>query len=109
MASQLFNGKPGAPSLMPPNVTYAPARVMQGLRESPMFKQLSPADQNTMEALVQGFGFENGTSMAFPYMAPDNNNTFFADVIAKFFIVNRNANASKKSGSTWQPPGGHHD
>ena len=33
--------------------------------------------------------------MAFPYMAPDNNNYYFARNLAKHFIVNENDAAAK--------------
>lgn len=46
----------------------------------------------------------NGLSMAFPYMAPDNNNAFLADQVAPSFIANNNVNASKNSYGKWTPP-----
>ena len=45
----------------------------------------------------------NGLCMAFPYMAPDNNNAFFADQVAPSFIANENDNASKNSYAPWTP------
>ena len=42
--------------------------------------------------------------MAFPYMAPDNNNQFFGREIAREYVINRNDHekAVKTSGS-WTP------
>jgi len=48
-----------------------------------------------------GFG-QNALTMALPYMAPDNNNSFFGDVLAKFFIMNEKRTASKAP--TYTPP-----
>jgi hypothetical protein len=89
-----------------PNTTYVPGRVMTALKESPFFRALSAPQQWKLEELLNGFGFDhNGLSMAFPYMAPDNNNVFFADQLAREFIINRNQEASKNlSGKPWSSP-----
>lgn len=87
------------------NVTYAPGAPASALKESAWFKSLSQSQQQHLLKLLgySGFG-ENALSMAFPYMAPDNNNAFFADMIAKAFIMNQNAAASKNLGDSWKPP-----
>jgi len=78
---------------------------MSAIKESPYYKGLSDAQQRRLLALfgdrfARGFD-ENGLSMAFPYMAPDNNNYMFGDRVAKDFIMNKNR-AAAKSG-TWTP------
>jgi len=77
---------------------------MGALRESPFFQGLPPATQKRLKDLLFNLQFsQNGTSVAFPYMAPDNNNTWFADLLAKEFILNKSRAASKAYGE-WHPP-----
>jgi hypothetical protein len=87
------------------NLTYEPRQMSRALTESAFFRDLSAADQDKVKALVDKMGFgDNALSLAFPYMAPDNNSTFFGDLIAKHFIVNKNRMASKVG--TYTPPAG---
>jgi hypothetical protein len=87
------------------NLTYEPRQMSRALTESAFFQNLSPADQVKVRALVDKMGFgDNALSLAFPYMAPDNNSTFFGDLVAKYFIVNKNRMASKVGAYT-PPPG----
>jgi hypothetical protein len=88
-------------------VTLAPelGAPASALKESQWYKSLSGPQQQRLLKLLGFTGFgENALSMAFPYMAPDNNNAFFADLIAKAFIMNQNAAASKNLGPAWKPP-----
>lgn len=76
---------------------------MAALKDSPMFQGLPVAQQEQFLDLLGHLGWgKNGLSMAFPYMAPDNNNAFFGDQVAKDFIVNKNHKASKAG--HWTPP-----
>jgi hypothetical protein len=44
--------------------------------------------------------------MAFPYMAPDNNNQFFGKELAREYVVNRNDHQDAvKSYGPWEPTG----
>jgi hypothetical protein len=87
------------------NLTYAPRQMSRALTESAFFQNLSAPDQARVKALVDKMGFgDNALSLAFPYMAPDNNSTFFGDLVAKYFIVNKNRMASKVGAYT-PPPG----
>lgn len=86
-----------------PNTSYLPGRIMQALMDSPMYKGLSEPQQKQLVRLLDKLGFDqNGLSMAFPYMAPDNNNAMFGDQLAKEFIVNKNRDAAKTYGP-WKP------
>lgn len=60
--------------------------------------------RDRLKELLGTLGFaRNGTSVAFPYMSPDNNNNWFADQLAKEFILNK-SRATAKSDGPWQPP-----
>lgn len=88
-------------------VTYAPEQIARALEESDWFKSLPADKQARLKLILKHRGFSNnGMSMAFPYMAPDNNNALFADLFAKHFIVNENADASKNLFGPWAPPAG---
>lgn len=79
-----------------PNVVYEPGRNLSGLYDSPFYTSLVPVEQSELKKVVGAGGWSNGaTCIVFPYMAPDNNNAFFGDRIAEFFLVNRNRRASK--------------
>jgi hypothetical protein len=102
VAERVFNGDPGAgtPGVTQgnPNVTYMPGHVAQALKDTPFFQGLSAAQQQHLYKLLgheprreNALGYdENGLSMAFPYMAPDNNNQFFGAEIAEEYVVNKN-------------------
>jgi hypothetical protein len=86
------------------NNSYLPGRVMSAIKESPYYKGLTTAQQAQLLKLLGKFGLgydDNGLSMAFPYMAPDNNNYMFGDRIAEEFILNQNRAAAKTG--TWKP------
>jgi len=90
---------------MLPNTTYLPGRIMSAITETSYYKELTKAQQARLLRLFGGEyarGFDNnGLSVAFSYMAPDNNNRIFGDLIAKEFIVNKNRSASKSE--KWIP------
>jgi len=116
-AQALFNGAPGTPNagIARPgsNVTYAPESMVNSLKDSQWFNSLPRPKQDRLVDILKHTGFPgagqpdlagNGLSMAFPYMAPDNNNAFFADQVAPAFIANNNENASKNNYGEWTPP-----
>ncbi len=79
-----------------PNVEFAPRSMARGLKESFFYQGLDPAQQHELLKSVGSRGYKgNGLSTVFPYMAPDNNNSLFGDLIAKFYIANRNRAAAK--------------
>lgn len=79
-----------------PNTIYQPGNQMTALRSSSFYQGLTVAQRQRVEALINHRGFgENGLSVAFPYMAPDNNNRFFGWQLALRFILNQNRTASK--------------
>lgn len=91
--SSIGDGFPGST-----NVTFAPRAMSRALEESFFYKNLDPAQQENVSSVAGAKGFaRNALSMAFPYMAPDNNNSFFGDLIAKFYILNRNRSAAKSA------------
>ncbi len=93
-----------------PSVTYAPARIAEAVTESGFFKSLPPERQRALLDLLNyqnAHMYErNGLNVAFPYMAPDNNNVLWAKKIAPEFIANKNPKASKNSEQPWVPPAG---
>jgi hypothetical protein len=104
VSTSAADGRFKAPG-MKSKVDYEPGRVMQAIRDTPMYKGLTPEQQTRLLELLGNYGWgQNGLSMAFPYMAPDNNSQFFGDQIAPKFIVNKNADAAKKLGGNWSPP-----
>ncbi len=79
-----------------PNVDYQPHAMSRALEESFFFKNLEPNNKDALTELIQDPGYaSNALSMVFPYMAPDNNGSFFGSLIAHFYITNRNQHASK--------------
>ncbi len=85
------------------NGTYLPHQQASTLRNSPFFQSLGEADRELLTAAAGSFGFgQNGLSIAFPYMVPDNDNAFFGDRLAHQFIVERAKQASK--GYAFVPP-----
>lgn len=103
IADKRFTG-PGGFESKDPHLEYSPNEVSKALKESDFYKGLDDITRKQLEQLLTDLGFdENGLSMAFPYMAPDNNNMFFGDQIAKFFIMNEARDASK-TGTGWKAP-----
>ena len=103
IANERFTGAGGFTE-EDPHLTYSPNEVSKALKESDFFTNLDPRQQLELEKLLKDLGFDdNGLSMAFPYMAPDNNNMFFGDQIAKFFIMNEARDASKAP-KNWKAP-----
>jgi hypothetical protein len=88
----------------PTTTTFAPESMANALRGSDWYNSL-PADKKTrLEDLVQGLNFgSSGLTMAFPYMAPDNNNSFFSGTLAEQFVVNKNADGVKNN-TKYQKP-----
>jgi hypothetical protein len=104
-ANKLFTDPGTGITSSRPNTSYQPGRVMSAIKESPYYKGLTPAQQRRLLDLLGkdhwGLGYDdNGLSMAFPYMAPDNN-SMFGDGVAKDFIMNQNRDAAKSG--TWKP------
>jgi hypothetical protein len=98
MAKSVFDSPAGGISAIHSNVAFEPRSMSRALNESFFFQSLSPRDQRELHRVIgrKGFG-GNALSMAFPYMAPDNNNALFGDLIAKFFMVNHNRSAAKSA------------
>ncbi len=72
-----------------PNCTYSPSQTVTLFKDQPFYKQASPALKTKLERAVIHLGHrDNGLSLAFPYMAPDNNNGFFAKHMAPLFTLN---------------------
>ena len=104
VAKQRFTGPDGVIS-QNPRATYDPSRIVSALADSPMFKGLAEPQQRRLVDILHGLGWgQNALSMAFPYMAPDNNNQLFASKFAQEFIVNKNTDAAKKHSVPWKPP-----
>jgi hypothetical protein len=102
-AARLFNEPSSGVTAVNRNVSFQPREITQGLKESAFYRSLGPAEQAKLRDMVGDHGFGgNALSMAFPYMAPDNNNSFFGDLFAKFFIANKNRRAAKSP--TYQAP-----
>ncbi|HET9622332.1 MAG TPA: hypothetical protein VFP84_13260 [Kofleriaceae bacterium] len=103
-ANHLFTNPTTGLATHRPNTSYLPGRVMNVLERSPYYLALPPDQQQRMLKLLGrgGLGFDdNGLSMAFPYMAPDNNNRMFGDHVAREFIMNQNRHAAKTG--VWEP------
>ena len=86
--------------------------MVNSLKDSQWYSSLPKPKQDRLVDLLKHTGFPgsggadlngNGLCMAFPYMAPDNNNAFFADQVAPSFITNENENASKNNYAPWTP------
>jgi hypothetical protein len=104
-ANRMFTDPVGGITAHRANTFYLPGRVMSAIEHSPYFQGLTPSQQIQLKKLIgdqYALGYDkNGLSMAFPYMAPDNNNYLFGDQFAKEFIVNKNREAAKSS--PWKP------
>ncbi len=69
--------------------TFLPGKVITPFKQSDYFKNLSAKRKKIFELLMGSLGYgEDGLSIAFPYMAPDNNNQFFRTEIAPHFTLN---------------------
>ncbi len=72
------------------NVEYVTGHQVLPFKNQPAYQALSPMLQKLMHRIFGSLGFDrNGLSIAFPYMAPDNNNAFFSKEIAPYFTLNR--------------------
>ncbi len=70
------------------NVTCIPGEIVENFSTNAHVRSLNPAQQKIYKELLQGGGYEGGDySLAFPYMAPDNNNRLFATEFAKLFTL----------------------
>jgi hypothetical protein len=102
-ATQLFNGPGFGITSNNPSASFQPREISPGLRESEFYWSLDASQREAFDKIVNYSGYGgNGLSMAFPYMGPDNNNSLFGDLFAKFFIANRNRGAAKSP--TYTPP-----
>lgn len=78
------------------DLAYLPHEISTALTESDFYLSLDVEQQKTLKRLIGDPGWGgNALAMSFPYMAPDNNSSFFGDLFARFFIVNNNRAASK--------------
>lgn len=68
---------------------YLPNKVARPFKDSSFYKQASPREQKVYDEMLGSLGYgENGLNVVFPYMAPDNNNYFFANLIAPKYLLN---------------------
>ena len=64
-------------------------KTVNGYADSDWYKSLSDIDKAMIEKIMYGRGYgKTGCCITFPYMAPDNNNTFFASEFAHNFTLN---------------------
>ena len=70
---------------------YVPGEIVESFDETNYYKSLTKGEQVLFGQFMgcTGYGGE-GLCVAFPHMAPDNNNSFFASFIAKKFTHNGN-------------------
>ncbi|MEZ4362729.1 MAG: hypothetical protein R3B48_21230 [Kofleriaceae bacterium] len=95
-ANYLFNAPGFGITSHNAKASFQPREISKGLMESEFYQSLDAEQQKKLGKIFKYLGFGgNGLSMAFPYMAPDNNNSLFGDLFAKFFIANRNRRAAK--------------
>ena len=66
------------------------AKECDTLTKSEYFSSLNRKSANMIENIAGygGFSKDIKTNIVFPWMAPDNNNSFFSNVIAPFFTLN---------------------
>ena len=104
LSSDVASQRMGQLASTNPNLRYAPQAMVPTLEGSTFFQSLPPADQQMLRELIGAQGFDNNAlSMVFPYMAPDNNNAFFGELFAPYFITNNTASAAKNF-TPYQPP-----
>ena len=71
------------------SAAFIPGKVITPFKQSDYFKNLPTERKKIFDVLMGSLGFgRDGLSIAFPYMAPDNNNQFFAKDIAPRFTLN---------------------
>jgi hypothetical protein len=64
-------------------------KEIEALKNLEWYKSLNYSDQIMLEKLMAGEGYGHTcANISMPYMAPDNNNTFFASVFAPIFTLN---------------------
>ena len=69
--------------------TCIPTEITEGITRSSYFSSLTTEQQNLCRSLLDGSGYEGGgLSVAFPYMAPDNNSKLFSNNFAALFTLN---------------------
>lgn len=69
---------------------YCPGSEIKLLENSDWYKLLPKSDQLLIDKILFSKGHrDNSLCLAFPYMAPDNNNYLFAGLFAPFFTLNR--------------------
>ncbi len=86
------------------NVRFAPLKRAGSLKSSAFYQGLSHTDRFLLEKMMDfGWDGDSGLSVTFNYMAPNNNNNFFGQLIAPHFIVNKVARASKVE-TPWVAP-----
>ena len=69
--------------------TCVPSEITRGLTRSDYYASLLPEQKEMFRSVVGRSGFDGGClSVAFPYMAPDNNSELFASRFASLFTLN---------------------
>lgn len=69
--------------------TICPYKIKENLRDNKFYKSLNEDERFALNEVLGDFGYlDNGLSVVFPYMAPDNNNNFFSVDIAGKFTLN---------------------
>ncbi len=72
-----------------PKVSLVCEEELVSFKNQKYFNSLSETDQMKFLKLLQSTGCEqNGLNISFAHMAPDNNNAFFANMLAKAFTFN---------------------
>lgn len=70
------------------NISCIPGEIVEEFSTNNHLKSLKPEDIKIYERIMTGGGYEGGDySIAFPYMAPDNNNKIFATIFAEHFTL----------------------
>lgn len=70
-------------------LSYIPGDVFRSFTKSDYYKSLSDEQKMLYTKLMGGTGYgSEGLDVVFPYMAPDNNNRFFASMVAPNFTLN---------------------
>ncbi len=69
--------------------TFCPHKMKDDLNKSTYYNSLNKREKILLEKYLAGMGWgQNGLSVVFPYMAPDNNARFFAEHIAPNYTLN---------------------
>ncbi|MBK7536266.1 MAG: hypothetical protein IPI49_13025 [Myxococcales bacterium] len=78
------------------DIHYQPNKMSMALKESVFHQSLTQPNQDKVNELIGDKGYaSNALSLTLPYMAPDNNSSFFGWFLAPFFLANKNQLASK--------------